>query len=54
MPAEVSRLLKLEAEKNICEVRVLGLGIPFLGNLWLIAARPSGDSDRTGWGYSET
>jgi hypothetical protein len=43
MPAEASWLLKLQAEKNICEVLVPGLGILFLGNLWLIAARPSGD-----------
>ena len=44
MPAEVTWLLKLQAEKNICEVLVPGLGILFLGNLWLIAAPPSGDS----------
>jgi hypothetical protein len=43
MPAEASWLLKLQAEKNICEVLVPGLGILFLGNLWLIAAGPSGD-----------
>jgi len=43
MPAEASWLLKLQAEKNICEVLVPGLGILFLGNLWLIAAPPSGD-----------
>jgi hypothetical protein len=41
MTAEVSWLLKLQAEKNICEVLVPGLGILFLGNLWLIAALPS-------------
>jgi hypothetical protein len=43
MPAEVSWLLKLQAEKSICEVLVPGLGILFLGNLWLIAARLSED-----------
>jgi len=43
MPAEASWLLKLQAEKNICEVLVPGLGILFLGNLWLIAAGPPGD-----------
>ena len=43
MPAEASWLLKLQAEKNICEVLVPGLGILFLGNFWLIAANPSGD-----------
>ena len=43
MPAEASWLLKLQAEKNICEVLVTGLGILFFGNLWLIAARPLGD-----------
>jgi hypothetical protein len=41
MPEEVTWLLKLQAEKNICEVLVPGLGILFLGNLWLIAAPPS-------------
>jgi hypothetical protein len=51
MPAEASWLLKLQAEKNICEVLVPGLGILFLGNLWLIAARPSGDlTDRIALG----
>jgi hypothetical protein len=44
MPAEVTWLLKLQAEKNICEVLVPGLGILFLGNLWLIAPLPWGDS----------
>ena len=43
MPAEASWLLKLQAEKNICEVLVPGLGILLIGDLWLIAARPSGD-----------
>lgn len=43
MSAEVSWLLKLQAEKSICEVLVPGLGILFLGNLWLIAVRASGD-----------
>ena len=39
MPAD-----KLQAEKNICEVLVPGPGILVLGNLWLFAACPSGDS----------
>lgn len=43
MPAEASWLLKLQAEKNICEVLVPGLGILFLYNLWLITGSSSGD-----------
>lgn len=43
MPAEASRLLKLQAEKNICEVLVPGLVILFVGNFWMAAANSSGD-----------
>lgn len=41
MPAECSWLLKLQAEKSICEVLVPGLAILFLANLWLMAAGSS-------------
>ncbi len=43
IPSEASRLLKLQAEKNMCEVLVPGLAILLLGNVWKIAAAPSGD-----------
>jgi hypothetical protein len=41
MPAECSWLLKLQAEKSICEVLVPGVVILFLANLWLIATGSS-------------
>jgi hypothetical protein len=44
MPAEGSWLLKLQAEKSICEVLVPGLAILFMGNLWLVATQGPGDA----------
>ena len=43
IPSEASRLRKLQAEKNMCEVLVPGLAILLLGNLWMILAGNSGD-----------
>lgn len=37
------RLLKLQAEKNICEVLIPGFGILLLADVWLIAARSSSE-----------
>lgn len=35
LPAEASRLLKIQAEKNLCEVLIAGLSILWPINLWL-------------------
>jgi hypothetical protein len=43
IPAEALRLLKLQAEKNMCEVLVPGLAVLLYCDAWKIAAGPSGD-----------
>lgn len=41
MPTEAARLLKIQAEKNVCEVMIPGGILLLVGDIWTILAHPS-------------
>lgn len=48
-PSEASRLLKLQAEQNMCDVLITGLSLLWLVNLWIWLSEPLDISNDRFW-----